>query len=125
MDETIARLVVQTYVDGWREGDRAKILSSLDEECVIIESYGPTYHGVEKVGCWIDTWFGGGNTVDGWEITSFYIAGETCFFEWVFACTYEGGYGSFEGASIAQLRKGKIVLLREYQTTKPLYEWEG
>ncbi len=90
MDETIARLVVQTYVDGWSEGDHVKILSSLDEECVIIESYGPTYHGIVKVGRWIDSWFGAGNTVNSWDITSFYVVGETCFFEWVFACTYAG-----------------------------------
>jgi hypothetical protein len=54
MDEAIARLVVQTYVDGWCKGDHEKILSSLDEECVVIESYGPTYHGSAKVGRWID-----------------------------------------------------------------------
>ncbi len=125
MDEAIARLVVQTYVDGWIEGDRAKILGSLDEECIVIESYGPTYHGIVKVGRWIDAWFEGGNTVDSWNITSFYSTGETCFFEWVFACTYAESYISFEGASIAQLRDRKIVSLREYQTTKPLYEWQG
>ena len=124
MDKAIARLVVQIYVDGWREGDRAKILSGLDEECVIIESYGPTYHGIVKVGRWVDGWLAAGNTVDSWDITSFYVAGETCFFEWVFACTYAGKHHRFDGASIARLREGKIVLLREYQTTHPLYEWE-
>jgi len=122
MDEAIVRLVVQTYVDGWRGGDHEKILSSLDKECVIIESYGPTYHGSAKVDRWIDEWLGAGNTVDSWDITSFYVAGETCFFEWVFACTYAGTYHRFAGASIARLRNGKIVQLREYQTTQPLYE---
>ncbi len=125
MDEASARLIVQTYVDGWCGGDRAKILSSLDDECLVIESYGPTYHGIVKVGRWIDGWLGAGNTVDGWDITSFYVAGETCFFEWVFACTYAGRSHRFDGASLARLRDGKIVLLREYQTTQPLYEWEG
>lgn len=124
MDEAIARLVVQTYVDGWRESNCAKILSGLDKECVVIESYGPTYCGIEKVGHWIDSWLGAGNTVDSWDITTFYVVGETCFFEWVFACTYAGSSYRFEGASVARLRNEKIVQLREYQTTHPLYEWE-
>jgi hypothetical protein len=125
MDEAIARRVIQIYVDGWLERDCAKIVDCLDRECVVIESYGPTYHGIVKVGRWIDVWFGGGNTVDRWDITSLYVTGETCFFEWVFACTYAGSYAMFEGASIVRLNNGKIVLLREYQTTKPLYEWDG
>lgn len=125
MDEAIARLIVQAYVDGWREGDRAKILSSLDDECVVMESYGPTYHGIVKVGRWIDGWLGAGNTVDGWDITSFHVAGETCFFEWVFACTYAGISHRFDDASLARVREGRIVLLREYQTTQALYEWQG
>jgi hypothetical protein len=122
MDEAIARLVVQTYVDGWCEGDHEKILSSLDKECVVIESYGPTYHGIAKVDRWINGWLGAGNTVDSWDITSFYSAGETYFFEWVFACTYARTCRRFDGASIARLKDGKIVHLREYQTTQPLYE---
>ncbi len=125
MDESIARQVVQTYVDGWIEGERTKILGCLAENSVVIESYGPTYHGIVKVGRWIDAWFGGGNRVNSWDITTFYVVGDTCFFEWIFACTYAGNDASFEGASVARLRNGKIVLLREYQTTHSLYEWEG
>ena len=57
MDEAIARLVAQTYVDGWREGDHAKILSSLDEECIIIESY------------WADlSWDREGGPLDKWLV---------------------------------------------------------
>ncbi len=66
-----------------------------------------------------------GNTVDRWDITSFYVTDEACFFEWIFECTYAGSHHGFEGASIARLNQENIVLLREYATVGPPDEEEG
>jgi hypothetical protein len=125
MDCDTAKRLILSYVEGWKEGDREKILGSLDPECVIIESYGPTYRGATKVGRWIDSWFGPGNEVNRWDVTSLYVTGEACFFEWVFECTFARNRDGFEGASIAQFRNEKIVFLREYAMTAKRYEWEG
>lgn len=124
MDYATAEQLVFSYVEGWKEGDREKILGSLNPECVIIESYGPTYKGAAKVGRWIDTWFGPGNEVNRWDVTSLYFTGEVCFFEWVFECTFAGNRDGFEGASVARFRNEKIVYLREYAMTDKPYEWE-
>jgi hypothetical protein len=58
MDPAAAQHLVYAYVRGWRTGDRAKILGMLAPDCVIVESYGPTYTGTEKIARWIDTWLG-------------------------------------------------------------------
>lgn len=99
------------------------ILDTLDPECVVIESYGPIYRGSEMVGQWIDAWFVDNNCVDRWDVTSFHNADGTCFFEWVFECTFAHNCGGFEGASIAQFKNEKIIFLREYAMTAPRYEW--
>ena len=125
MSDVSARQLIHAYVEGWKAGDREKILSTLDLECVIIESYGPTYRGKEMVGRWIDSWLAPGNTVDRWDVTSLSIGDEACFFEWFFECTYDGDRGGFEGASIMRVRDEKIIFLREYAMTAPRFEWNG
>jgi len=125
MNDASPNQLIVTYVEGWKSGDREQILSTLDPACVIIESYGPIYRGKAMISRWIDSWLAPGNIVNRWDVTSLYITNEACFFEWSFECTYAGDRSSFEGASIAQLNKGKIVFLREYAMTTPRYEWQG
>jgi hypothetical protein len=126
MDDITAQQPVLSYVEGWKEGNRAKILDCLHPECVIIESYGPTYRGLAQVGRWVETWLSGeGNQITRWDVTSFYTTGEAFFFEWEFECTYGGNLAGFEGASIARFKNGKIVFMREYAMTAERYEWQG
>jgi hypothetical protein len=117
--------LIRAYIDGWRERDRAKILGTLDPNCVVIECNGPVYQGSGRVGEWIDAWFGEGNTVDHWEITSLFVGNDGAAVEWRFACTWHGAPSAFEGASIVRFKDSRIVYLREYATTKPLYNWDG
>jgi hypothetical protein len=124
MDRAVAERLIRSYIEGWRAGDRDKILSTLAPECVIIESYGPAYTGVDKIARWIDTWLGAGNTVDRWEVTSLDVAATACFFEWEFECTFAGSRSGFLGASIARFRDERIVSLREYKMTDTPSEWE-
>ncbi len=77
------------------------------------------------VGRWIDSWLVPGNQINRRDVTSFYVADETCFFEWTFACTVAGTVSECEGASIVRLQAGNIVFMREYAVTAPRYEWEG
>lgn len=117
--------LVRSYVEGWKRADRDAILRCLAPQCVVIESHGPTYQGIPQVSRWIDSWLEPGNKVTRWDITSLYIAGETCFFEWDFECIFEGKAGGFEGASIARRDNGQLGYLREYAMTAPRYEWLG
>jgi ketosteroid isomerase-like protein len=125
MNETVTSTLVHRYVEGWKTADRAAVLETLDPDCVIIESYGPIYRGKEMVERWITSWFGAGNEISRWDVTSFSLIDEVCFFEWIFECTFDGKRDGFEGASIARFKHDKIHFLREYATTAPLYEWAG
>jgi ketosteroid isomerase-like protein len=120
-----AEQLVRRYVEGWCEGDAAKILDAVAPDCVVIESHGPTYRGKERIAQWLEAWFGAGGKVHRWEITSLELLGEAGCFEWSFACTWTGKRYDFEGASIIRFEDGKIAYLREYTTTAPLYDWEG
>jgi ketosteroid isomerase-like protein len=126
VDPAAAEHLIHAYVDGWRTGDRAKILGTLAPDCMIVESYGPTYTGVDKIARWIDTWLGAGNTVDRWEVTSLEVTatGAACFFEWEFQCTFAGVRSGFAGASIARFSNNRIAALREYKMTDAPFEWE-
>lgn len=125
MNAEIADRLIRRYVDGWREGDAAKILATVTEDCVVVESHGPTYHGKDQIARWVDTWFGAGGEVLAWEIRSLEALGEAAFFEWSFGCKWLGEKHEFEGASAVRFRDGKIASIREYATTAPLYDWEG
>ena len=125
MPDATAHQLILAYVQGWIAADREQILGTLNPDCVIIESYGPTYRGRDMIARWIDSWFAPGNIVTRWDITSFFATGETCFFEWNFECRHAGNLGGFEGASLAQVRQGKIISLREYAMTAPRHEWKG
>jgi len=121
----LANRLIRQYVDGWREGDAAKILGTVTDDCVITESHGPTYRGKDQVARWVDTWFGAGGEVLAWDIRSFETLGEAACFEWSFTCKWLGERYEFEGASVVRFRDEKIASIREYTTTAPLYDWEG
>lgn len=120
-----AEHLIRSYVEGWREGDAAKILGAVAPDCVVIESHGPTYRGKDRIRQWVETWFGAGGVVNSWEIRSLETTGEAGFFEWSFACTWQGERYEFEGASVIRLEEGGISYIREYTTTSPLYDWDG
>ncbi len=56
MNEGRLRELVETYVAGWRDGDRERILSALTDDCVVVESHGPVYRRNDVVARWIDRW---------------------------------------------------------------------
>src|SRR3989344_4475133 len=116
-----SRELIERYVQGWKRGDEDVIISTLSPECIITESHGPTYHGIEEVREWIREWNEAKNSVDTWDLILFKIADQYVFFEWDFSCTVGDKQHSFLGASIAEIHNGKILELREYRmTNKPI-----
>jgi ketosteroid isomerase-like protein len=113
------------YVDGWRRHDIAAVLATLADDCVVIEAYGPTYRGKDRVEQWMTQWFAAGGSVDRWELTSQASAGNTLVAEWHFECTWLGKQGAFDGSTVARVTAGRISYLREYATTDQLYDWTG
>ena len=117
------KALIQQYMDGWKSGSEKKILEALAEDCLIIESHGPTYRGKEIIKQWIADWLGQGNVIEKWKITSFHACSNTVFCEWIFAYKGKKIREAFEGITIAKLKNGKITDLREYRMTAFPYMW--
>jgi hypothetical protein len=47
---------LEKYINGWRTHDTEAILATLTSDCVVIESFGPIYHGHAWVSRWISAW---------------------------------------------------------------------
>jgi hypothetical protein len=127
MNRQEAHRLITAYVEGWKINNPAQIIDTLAPNCVIVESHGPTYRGLDVATRWIEGWLGTENTVDRWDITSFCFdeVEQTAVFEWGFECTSEGVHYEIDGISIVEFESGKIVGLREYRMTEPPYEWTG
>ncbi len=115
------RELIHTYIIGWKENDKEKILSTLTEDCRIIESHGPIYNGKEEISKWIDNWVAEGSKVTKWKSISYYESEESAFIEWIFECTVNCKAHHIEGASIFKFDNDKIFFIREYKTTKARY----
>jgi hypothetical protein len=120
LDTSLAEQLIRTYVEGWKEYNTAKILSTLDPDCVLIESQGQTIRGSQQIIREVEKRIAGEYgpwKISRWDITTLVVANEICFLEWEFE-----GQRSFDGASIVRFKEGKINYVREYRTTKPLWE---
>ncbi|MGP9683045.1 nuclear transport factor 2 family protein [Brachybacterium sp. AOP3-A1-3] len=113
------------YVAAWVHGDPESIAALVSEGCVVTECYGPVYRGRPRVRQWAQAWFGAGGTVHRWVLMDHFVSGDREVAQWTFECTFRGSRGTFEGATIARVADGLITELREYETSAPLYDWEG
>jgi hypothetical protein len=116
---------IQTYIDGWKENNLEKILSSLAKGCKIIESHGPTYNGIDQVKKWVEVWLKANGVVRRWDVASLYIIEGGAVFEWIFECFVDGKDYYLEGISVVVFENGKIKYLREYRSTKKPFDWDG
>lgn len=123
--ETDHRHLLVTYIEGWKSGNQEKILSPLTEDCLIIESHGPTYRGKEKIKQWITYWNQTGGQIKKWDLYSFYSLKNELFAEWFVDLFYDYGraHEAFQGLTIAHVSQGKISCLKEYRMTADPYEW--
>ena len=125
MDKLRASELFSLYVEGWKEKNINKIITSIDKDCVIIESHGPTYYGCEQIHRWVHEWFDVNSIVIKWDIISFHYDSEVGFCEWDFTCIVNEQEYNFLGASIVKYKNNKIAYLHEYRMTAKSYDWEG
>lgn len=112
------RKIIEQYINGWKENDANKIISTLTNDCEIIESHGSRYRGIDEVRKWVDNWIKLENKVIEWKIISFYEIEDICFFEWFFECFSEGKMHKLEGISVIKFKNEFIYFIREYKSTK-------
>ncbi|HEX4045178.1 MAG TPA: nuclear transport factor 2 family protein [Gammaproteobacteria bacterium] len=119
--------LIQQYINGWKQNDIAMITAPLAENCIIIESHGPTYHGIQSITRWFELWQAANSSILQWNIVSFSFYAETqiAFCEWDFACISNDIKYALLGISKVQFLKEKISFIHEYRMTKAPYVWRG
>jgi ketosteroid isomerase-like protein len=125
MTEKTALQLVQRYMDGWRKNNLETITSCLINDCIVIESHGPTYHGIAEMARWFELWMEADSQINRWDVRSFYFCEkeQTAFFEWDFACVSNKVEYAFPGMSLIKCKNEKIAFIHEYRMTSPAYPW--
>lgn len=84
-------------------------------DAVYIESWGPEYHGADKIAWWFTEWNRRG-TVERWDIRQFFHKGDQTVVEWTFANRmYDGRREVFEGMTLVRwTATGQIARLQEF-----------
>lgn len=122
MERQTAYKLILAYNEAWINNDAKGILDCLSDNCVIIESHGPTYTGKANVKEWLDKWFAEKSRVDKWDILSFIYEDNQAFYEWDFACTVKGIVYRLSGASKVGFAAGKMERIHEYRMIQTAYE---
>lgn len=107
----------------WLEKKDLGIMDIFHEDAVYIESWGPEYHGSQKILHWFEEWNHRG-TVLTWDIRQYFHKGAQTVVEWYFQCRMDDGtIQSFDGISLtAWSPDGKIRFLKEYGCNENRYD---
>jgi len=118
--------LIQSYINGWKQNNIQLIASCLSENCIVIESHGPTYHGIQDISTWFKLWTEAKSTISKWDIQSFTFCEQeqTAFCEWDFACRSNNTRYAFPGISILKFTNHKISFIHEYRMTAPAFDWD-
>lgn len=91
-------------------------------DAVYMESWGPEYHGREKIRHWFQEWNRRGSVLV-WDIKQFFHQGEQTAVEWYFKNTVDGRTEEFDGVSLVRWdREGRIVFLQEFGCNLDRYD---
>lgn len=74
---------VRHWFDMWLQKSDSGIKSIFSDDAIYIESWGPEYHGAEKIKLWFDEWNTRG-TVLQWDIKQFFHKEDQTIVEWFF-----------------------------------------
>ncbi|WP_433378397.1 hypothetical protein ACQPZX_11615 [Actinoplanes sp. CA-142083] len=103
-DPTPTADLLHEYVDGRRRHDIPAVITTLSEDCVVIESDGTAHQGHDEIERWLRR-----DRTDDWVIITAAATADLLIAEW--------RRGDQEGVTVARPREGVIGYLREYVTT--------
>ena len=114
---------IRQWFSMWLRKQDTGIEELFAPDSVYIESWGPEYHGSEKIKLWFDEWNSRG-TVERWDIRQYFHKGDQTVVEWVFRCTMtDGTVQSFDGLSLIRWNKaGQICFLQEFGCNENRYD---
>ena len=114
---------IRLWFDMWLQKRDLGIGEIFAEDAVYIESWGPEYHGCEKIKLWFDDWNSRG-TVMQWDIRQYFHNGDQTVVEWYFRNQMDNGtVEAFEGMSLIEWAgDGKIRFLKEFGCNEDRYD---
>ena len=106
---------IRMWFDMWLKKTDHGIMDLFSFDAVYIESWGPEYHGANKIKHWFDEWNQRG-TVLIWDIKQFIHTNEQTVVEWYFKNKMNNGnIEEFDGISlIVWTENNKIMELKEF-----------
>ena len=114
---------IRRWFSMWLDRQDGGIGELFAPDAVYIESWGPEYHGMEKIELWFDEWNTRGR-VERWDIRQFFHKGDQTVAEWTFCCTMaDGSTQSFDGLSLVRWNEaGQIRFLQEFGCNENRYD---
>ena len=107
--------IIRLWFDMWLQKKDLGISEMFADNSVYIESWGPEYHGSEKIKLWFDEWNTRG-TVLQWDIKQFFHKENKTIVEWYFKNQLKNGtVEAFDGVSLIEwTSNNKILSLKEF-----------
>ncbi|WP_423062418.1 nuclear transport factor 2 family protein [Candidiatus Paracoxiella cheracis] len=126
MNSQEALSLIKDYISSWKNNDFNLIASSLHNQCTVIESHGPIYHGLNDIKSWFDFWLAADSKILKWDLTSYYFCHHetTAFIEWEFECISNNTTYPLSGISLIKFLDNKIIHIHEYRMTKAAFDWD-
>ena len=111
------------WFDMWLTKRDTGIRDLFAPDAVYIESWGPEYHGADKIDWWFTEWNRRG-TVERWDIRQFFHRGDQTVVEWIFANQMDDGRQEvFEGMTLVRwTAAGQIARLQEFGCNLDRYD---
>lgn len=115
--------VIHLWFEMWLQKRDLGMGEIFAPDAVYLESWGPEYHGLEKIRHWFEEWNTRG-TVLRWDIRGFFHRGEATAVEWIFRNQMaDGRVEAFEGMSLVRWTpEGKISFLQEFGCNEDRYD---
>lgn len=115
--------IIQRWFRMWLEKRDTGLQDIFTEDAVYIESWGPEYHGSEKIKLWFDEWNTRGDVLR-WDIRQFFHSGDQTVVEWYFENMMRNGRKeAFDGISLVRwTQDDRIIRLQEFGCNQDRYD---
>lgn len=115
--------IIRLWFEMWLAKKDFGIFDIFSSDAIYIESWGPEYHGVQKIALWFEEWNTRG-TVLQWDIKQFFHKDNQTIVEWYFKNQMDGGQAeAFDGISLIEWSSdNKIAFLKEFGCNENRYD---
>lgn len=115
--------VIRRWFGMWLNHEELGIEEIFSPDAAYLESWGPEYHGAEKIRHWFREWNSRGKVLQ-WDIRQFFHKGDQTVVEWYFRCAMgDRAPSGFEGMTLVRwTEEGKICFLQEFGCDEYRYD---